>query len=369
MFFGEDRYAAFALGTAQEIGSSFADSDIFVASRGLSESVVPDIDEGVLVVDGENPSEVEAVRKVLLERFSSRELWVEPSLPMELHAYVKQLVQHGEVFIHLYFDRSSPSEPYSLFQTTWLAPETVMHRSRSGGDVYEQFVSRRRFEGAGYVVDGEVEDQLVECPEEEVLHLQWPLDEPEPDKAPAKAALKLGEQVARHSDRTLLAARAGAEPTETFLPLARARAGAFAGALDKQKAASARIKDMLFYPGAYEAEAFPWVDAVTEYFAADRILRSRIAICKIRDYLFEEFNRQVLRRWSALNGWGEVTLALRPELFTQDDWRTMRADLGRGAATLGDVRAAVLAEYESGHQYGRFARAQADVAAQEEESQ
>jgi hypothetical protein len=48
LFYGQDRYAVFALGTHHRVGSSFADSDIVVAARGLSESVVPDIDQEVL---------------------------------------------------------------------------------------------------------------------------------------------------------------------------------------------------------------------------------------------------------------------------------------------------------------------------------
>ena len=102
------------------------------------------------------------------------------------------------------------------------------------------------------------------------------------------------------------------------MPIARARAGAFVDALEKRKTASARIKDMLFYPGAYEAEVFPWVGDITDYFAADRILRSRVAICQVRGYLFTELNRQLLGEWSRLNGWGELTLSLRPDLFLED---------------------------------------------------
>jgi hypothetical protein len=353
-FFGQDRYARFALGSLHETGSSFADGDIYVAARGVSQSVIPDIDESVLAVTGEVAEQVDAVRDVLLGRRSRRELWNEPTLPMELQAYVSQLINRGELFIHLYFDRSSESNLYSLFKTTWLAPETMLHREHRGTNVYEQFASRRAFEGSGYVVSGDPTDHLVEFPENEILHLRWPLNEPDATLPPARAALKFGKQVAREAQRSLLAARAGAEPTETYLPIARARAGAFADALERQKILSARIKDMLFYPGASEAEAFPWVDAITDYFAADRTIRSRIAICEIREYLLDEFNRQVIRTWSQLNSWREVRLQLRPVLFTTAEWRTMRRQLSAGELGLDDVRAAVHLEYETGSAFGRF---------------
>lgn len=104
---------------------------------------------------------------------------------------------------------------------------------------------------------------------------------------------------------------------------------------------------MLFYPGADEAEVFPWVDSVTEFFLADRILRSRIAIAQIRDYLFAEFNRQVIGAWAQLNGWGEIRLELRPRLFTVEDWMETRAQLRLCEIDLADVRAAARAEAET----------------------
>jgi hypothetical protein len=357
-FFGSDRYAAFALGTAREVGSSFADADVYVAARGLSNSVIPDIDESVLVIEGDDAEQTAAVREVLLAPYSNRDLWSEPNLPMELQLYLSQLVERGELFVYLGFARAADASPYSLFETRWLAPETILHRRLPQGGVYEQYASRRAFEGSDYVLDGEPREFLTNVPEEDVLHLRWPLGEPSGvGTAPAEAARKLGRRVERHAEQSLLAARASAEPSETLLPVARARTGAFASALEAQKTLSARIKDLLLYPGAAEAEMFPWTDKITDYFAADRILRSRIAICGIREYLFEEFNRQVLGRWSQLNAWGHIRLALRSDAFSEADWQAMRDELTRGTTTLDDVRAAVTLEYESGHHYGRAARA------------
>lgn len=351
VFFGTDRYASFALGRAHEVGSSFADTDLFVGGRGLAESVIPDIEASVFSLSGETPEHVEAVNSVLIDRYSSRELWNQPTFPMELQQYVKQLVEKGEVFIQLNFDRSSPDEPYSLFDTTWLAPETILFREHIG--VYEQFASRRAFEGSGYVLTEDPQDELFEIPAADVLHLRWPLGA----EAPARRALKLGEEVAREAERTLLSARAQAEPREMFLPMARARAGAFADSLEAQKTLSARIKDDLYYPGAHEARFFPWVDEITGYFSADRMLRSRVAICRLRRYLLEELNRQLLGRWSELNGWGPIELSLRPVLFDESDWLEMRRELDQGEIDDHDVAAAIEAEYEAGHAFGRFSEA------------
>jgi hypothetical protein len=356
-YFGQDRYAAFALGTRRPVGAAFADLDIFVAKRGLSESVVPGIDNEVLDVVGADATAVGHVRRSLFDRHAYREVWNQPTLPMQLHQYVSELVERGEVHVHLEFGRTSASDPLLLVGTTWLAPETLIRRQRKGHAVYEQFMSRRRFAGEPVIVQGEPHDLMIEIPADEVMNLSWPLEEPHRRRSPAQAALALERRAARQAQRTLLNARAAAEPNETFMPLARARAGAYADALEQRKAVSSRIKDLLLYPGAYEAEFFPWVGDVTDFFRADRILRSRVQICRIREYLFGQFNRQLLARWSALNGWGEVRLVLRADVFTEGDWRAMQHELQRGDLSLDDVRAAVAAEHESGHSFGRFAEA------------
>ena len=176
--------------------------------------------------------------------------------------------------------------------------------------MYEQYVSLRAFEGSNYVMDGGPREHFAEFDEQEVLHLRWPLPEPGGARSPAAAALRAGRDIGRNAERMVLVAQAGAETKETFLSLARARAGAFSDALETEQIGSAKVKDMLFYPGAYEAPVFPWVEHATDYFLADRALRSRVAICQLRDYLFAAFNEQVLARWTQLNGWGEVCAAM-----------------------------------------------------------
>ena len=344
-FFLADRYAAIALGSYHETGSSFADLDIHVSARGLSHTVVPEIDEDVLAVVGDVDEQVSAVRDALLSRWTRRELWSQPTLPMELQSYVAQLLEHGEVFIHLLFEQAKSGD-YSLFRTRWLAPETIVIR-RDAATTFEQFVSWRAYKGEGSSVTGDPTDHFVEFQEDEVFYLRWPLDEPAGSRAPAGAALRLGKRIARAAHRGILRARAAAEPDETYWSVARARAGDYDNELEVQEGLSARAKDMLFYPGADEAEVFPWADSVTDYFLADRILRSRIGIARIRDYLFREFNRQVIGTWVRLNGWSAIRLELRPQLFTVEDWSAMRVELRSGEIDLEDVRAAIRAEAET----------------------
>ena len=318
-----------------------------VGARGLADSVVPGIDNEGLELTGADSVALEEVRRALFDRSVSRGVWSQPTLPMELRQYVDQLVQRGELYMHLRFERDRPELPVLLTGATWLAPETLMLRRAAGGEqYYEQFVSRYRFAGDAVAVEGQPRDQLVAIPQDEVLRLQWPLPLPNGSTSPAWEVSRLGRRAALHSRRTLLNARAGLNDGERFLPLARARAGAFADALDQQKSISARIKDTLAYPGAYEAEVFPWVDEATDYFRADRILVARIAICRLRSYLFEQFNEQVLHRWCRRNGWGEVSLALRSDVFSEEEWADMRQELARGALSLDDARAAVAVEAE-----------------------
>ena len=342
--FGADRYAQSAFGQLEDLGP-----DVFVAIRGLSETVVPGFDDRAMEIVGDDPRAVDVARGRLLGRWEGRELWVEPTLAMELQRYVAALATRGDIYVHFVFEQPSPSEPWVPVDTTWLAPETLVARWAKGGKVYEQFMSAGRFAGEPVREDGELRDALVEILATEVLHLRWPLDVPGPDHSPVRGVRALERRVTRESHRSLLALRAQADQEETFLPLARARAGAYADALEEQQAASARIKDLLLYPGAYEAETFPWAGDVTDYFLAERILRARIGICRVREYLFDEVNRQVLAHWSALNGWGEVRLRLRADVFSEADWRDMLDELTRGRVSLDDVRAAVIAEFESGH--------------------
>jgi hypothetical protein len=349
-FFLRDRYAAIALGTDREVGASFADVDIHVSARGLSHTVIPEIDDEVLAIVGDVDEQVHAVRDVVLNKWSRRELWNQPTLPMELQSWVASLLEHGEVFIHLLFDQGESGD-YSLFKARWLSPETMVVR-RGHPTVYEHFASWRAYSGGyGYSVAGQPTDHLVGLREDEILYLRWPLDEPAGAQAPARAALRLERKLADAANCELFRARAGAEPAETFWPIARARAGAYNDALDVRKGLSARAKDILLYPGADEAEVFPWAEPITDFFLADRILRSRVAITQIREYLFAEFNRQLIGTWVRLNGWRDIRLELRPELFTVEDWKAMRTELRAGKLALEDVRAAIHLESETARMF------------------
>lgn len=349
VFYGPDRYARFALHRPNEIGG-FGDSDLFVAARGLSDTVIPDLDDTVFDLRGEHAEEVERARKGLLEPIAGVDLWDEPSLAMELRSWVGQLIRDGELFVHFEISKPADAEEHVLLRSTWLAPETIIHRQDAG--VFEQFASRRVYEDGEVIMMGEPKDFLYEIPEAEVLHLRWPLPGP---SRPGLEALRLGRQVARGNHRSLLYSRSGAEPTETFLPLVRARAGAYGRAIEETEIASARIKDLLLYPGTSESLAYPWAPELGAYFAAERVVRAKIAICRLRAYLFEELNRQVLHRWCGLNGWAAINLGLSPELFSERDWQQIGEELKSGELGLEDVLAAMRIEWDAGLAFGQMA--------------
>ncbi len=350
IFFGGDRYARIALNRGHAIGS-FGDSELFVAARGLSDTVIPDLDDTVFEFRGTRTDEVERARKGLLEPIRGVDLWDEPSLAMELRSWVGQLLRDGELFVHFEIDKPTDADEHMLLRASWLAPETIVHRQDAG--VFEQFASHRVYNESESIMLGEPKDFLDEIPEAEVLHLRWPL--PGPNR-PGFEALRIGREIARGNQRNMLYSRSGAEPAETFLPLVRARGGAFAGALEETEMASARIKDMLLYPGTSESLAYPWAPELGEYFAAERVVRAKIAICRLRAYLFDELNRQLLHRLCELNGWVEISLGLRPELFSESDWQQIGKQLKSGELGLEDVIAAMQIEWDAGLAFGRMAR-------------
>ena len=106
-----DRYAAFSLRGADRLDASFAGTDVYVAARGVSNSVIPGVDEDELILTGANDIEVEQVTEVLLARYSQRDLWSQPTITMELRSYVTQLIYHGEVFVRLHLDRAAVRSP------------------------------------------------------------------------------------------------------------------------------------------------------------------------------------------------------------------------------------------------------------------
>ena len=348
-----DPYARYALGRYHQVGSSFADLDVTVGARGLSQTAIPEIDDDVLEIVGNVDAEVELVRTALLGHRRDHDLFPQPTLPMELQSWLSALLEEGDTYHRLTFARADNDKPFRLVKLQWVAPETIVERcDREGRPSYEQFASRRAYEGDGYAVVGDPTDHLYTFPADEIVHLRWPLREPG-GRAPGQVALKIGRKVARAAEEELLRVHASANPEEFYLPLARARAGAFNDALDRQKLLSARIRDQLFYPGSYESEVFPWTEDLTDYFAADRIIRGRIAICQLRDYLFEQFNEQVIGPWRRRNGWGDIRLRLRPQLFNIDDWQALREEIQAQRASIDDVRAAAHAEADTARTYGR----------------
>lgn len=314
-----------------------ADARIHNASETFSYLVIPDIGEDSLVVECSDSDVAETVRETLFDWSSRHDLWDQPNMAMELRSWVTGMLTFLDVYIHFELERVGEDEPWKLSFVGWLPPETIVVRGQDKHRRYEQFVSKHWPGGGGISVIGGPREFLEIFSADEIVHLRWPLHEPSRTRAPEAAARRVGRSLDRHADRLLAGARAGAEPEEMFLPVARGRAGAYAGALDHEKIQDAIVGDRLFQP--------PDED-VTEYFYVDRLVRSRIAVCEVRDYLFAQVSEQLLAPWSALNAWPTVRLTLRRECWTVDEWRALHAEYQRGQATIDDVLAAVKVEWE-----------------------
>lgn len=336
-FYSGDSYAAFSLATRSPVGASMADARIHSASETFAFHVVPDIDETGFKVECED----ERVRKVisdsLLERSSRSQIWTQPNLSMEMHLWISEMVEQRDVYLQVVFDQVDDAAPWMLSAVVALAPETLVVKGSGAKTQYEQYASVRAFEGTGVgVIDGPRE-RLVLFRADEILHLRWPLDQLDDGISPEAAARRASRAIDRHAQEMLLNARAGADPRETFLPLARARAGAYADALEKEKLQDAIVSDRLFQP----------VDEdVTEFFYVDRLVRSRLAVSRVRAYLFSEFNRQVLDRWTGLNGWPPARVLPRRTFWSEAEWLDLHRSYISGTATIEDIVAAAEVEWE-----------------------
>lgn len=337
-FYTMDNYASYALNARPPIGTSMADAGIHNATQTFSYRVLPDIDEDALVVECADDDVAARVSETLFSRSSRLDLWDQPNMAMELRSWVTGMMTFHDVYVHFVLDRADEQHPWTLTFVGWLPPETVVVRGRGAHARYEQYVSKRWPEGRSIVVSGGTREFLEVFTGDEILHLRWPLDQPSERLAPERAARRAGGPVDRYAERLLAGARAGAEPHETFLPIARGRAGAYAGSLDSEKLYDAVVGDRLFKPPE---------DEITEYFYVDRLVRARIAACDVRDYVLVQLSEQLLGRWARLNGWPRIRLRLRRECWTVHDWEAIRDEYRSADATLDDVMAADRLEWES----------------------
>jgi hypothetical protein len=336
-FYAADNYAATALRTRTQVGYSMADPSVHVAAETFAFHVLPDIGENSLIVVGPDDGTNHLVGGWIAGRRSRLELWAEPNLPMEIHSWIEGMLEHRDVYYQIVFERETTDAVWMLATLAWLAPETILPVGGGTQARYEQYASVRAFEGAGVGVIGKPREWLETFGPEEIFHLRWPLTEPSQTRAPVREARLASRAIDRHAKEMLLNARAMAEPNERFLTLTRARAGAYADALEHEKQASAVAGDRLFLPPD---------TAVTEYFYIDRLIRSRVAAAAVRSYVIDEFNRQVLRRWTEQNGWPEVRLTTRRTFWAKGDWVSFWEQYQEGVLHASDVVAAADAETE-----------------------
>lgn len=80
---------------------------------------------------------------------------------------------------------------------------------------------------------------------------------------------------------------------------------------------------------------------------------------RVRAYLFSEFNRQVLDRWTGLNGWPPARVLPRRTFWSEAEWLDLHRSYIAGTATIEDVVAAAEVEWES-RRFSKARLAEAD---------
>lgn len=324
-FFGSDRFAEFALGQYYDVAESFAASRTHTAKETFGYVVIPSL-SGIDVF-GDDSEAIKHVRERSLDRWHRHDFWGN-ALGVEhaLQWCVAELIDHGRCFLRVQY---AGEEPILAERIDFLAPETIAKRRASGHVVYEQYVSKHAFAGAA--------EQWCELDGSEIIELHWPLAKPPGGRTPAQAALHAGRHLDALWARNTYALRAGANPDDALFPLVRARAGAYQDSLEDVENVGDRVSDVLF--------DVP-VRNVTEFFQLERLCRQREAAAALRSYLLVALNKQWLDRWSAENGWGSVELRFRAQLWTEEEWRTLRNDFLAGRASIEDVGAAFEIERE-----------------------
>ena len=267
-FYAADNYAATALGTRTDMGYSMADPSVHAGVERFAFNVLPDIGETSLMVVGPDEPANNMVADWMTGYRSQRELWRQPNLPMEIHSWISEMLDHRDAYYQIVFERDTKKADWMLTAVAWLAPETILVVGSGSQARYEQYASARAFEGSGVGVIGKPREWLETFGPEEIFHIRWPLNYPSSSRAPVRDARLASRAIDRHAREMLLNARSMAEPSEAFLPLARARAGAYVNALEHEKQASAVAGDRLCLP--------PEAD-ITEYFYINRLIRSRVA--------------------------------------------------------------------------------------------
>jgi hypothetical protein len=309
------------------------DGEIENGIQAFAWSVFPPNDRGgFFEVQGPPGSARAIVEADLFGRSTRDELWAHGSLVSDLGSVVRLMMRDGEAFMHFDFAALADEEPARLVHFAPLPAETILPRR----DGFEQFYSGAdEVQSGGRPVDKE---HLVEFKREEILHLKWPLELPRRQRSPVEQARRLGSVGDEWSALGLLSIEVPQYPLESMLPVVRARLGRYAGYLDRMKDATLRAADAV-----YAART----EGVTEFFMLDRVLRNRLAVAQVRDFVVKEFNQQVMRVWCRRNNWPWLGLAMRVDFFGVEDWTAMRDELERGTLSNPDVAAAIALETEA----------------------
>jgi len=326
-YFLSDNLARQARGDIPDVGDGLVSSHVLLAVRDFPYFVMPGLD--VLDVVGDVQTEVDRVKAYVLSRSSRRNLWGD-SLGLEYSIsqhWVSELARHRHVYLALTW--AQKGDTWLTARVDPLPPETIARRGRGRAARYEQYVSR----GVRYRPEG---PRWYVFTTEEIIHLEWPLEEPRGRGTPAQIAYRRARKLDSLGDEMLYATAAAANPEEMFLPYVLARWGKYRDVVERLKNAEACIESMLFYP--------PRVASMTRFFSAERAIRTKAAAACVREYILRELNEQWLARWADRNGWRRVEIVFRPPVRSSSQWRALHKALLAGQVEPGEVEAELEAE-------------------------
>jgi len=339
-YFLADFYARKAL-NVRDSSMSMADATAHVAVERFPYLVIPGVGASIFRLHGSDQRQLGRIRDRLFGNGRTDKVWTNLNIAKDFHSYVKAMMRQRDVHVHCVFEQEDGPGDHMLVEMAVLPAETIVRRRLTTETVFEQYVSARASEDSGYSVSGGPREYFYVFSEREMFFLRWPLA-PSSGRPPVEVARRAGRALDRYADRGLKTAYAGARPDETFLTVARARAGRSINTVEEMEHLNAVIGDRLY--------RIP-PDPMTEYFFVDRLIRSKVAAANVRAYVLHEFNRQILTRWCDLNAWDVAELQLAPCLFSAAEWRDLGNDYKAGSASLEDVLAAAEAEDEASRRF------------------
>jgi hypothetical protein len=246
-----------------------------------------------------------------------------------LRSLVHAVCTFGRSFCAI--DFADSADGYLRFgKPRWLAVETVTPRFRFGQVTgFVQQYTR-------HAEDEEAKGTRFEFARDEVLWLQWPQTLP-PGRMGASPLTRVLKDAGK-ADEFLgwmnLHAYAGTHPENHRFEVERARYGSFDREKQRHERRVARVLSRMGVPQIF------WLGTqrpMTDYFLTWELCEFGKRVSYLREYLLDEFNRQVLGAWARRNGLSEMPVIRTVGYPSPDDWQRIFAEYTRGERTTESV--------------------------------